>query len=122
MKYIKEFTIILGITMVGEWLNDILPLPVPAGVYGLFLLLILLCTGIIKLGDVENAGRLLLDIMPVLFIPASVGLMESYGTMKPILVPLVVISLVSTFVVMAVTGKVTEAVLKKTGRKGEKKS
>lgn len=122
MKYIKEFTIILGLTMVGEWLNYMLPLPIPAGVYGLFLLLVLLCSGIIKLGDVENAGNLLLDIMPVLFIPASVGLLESYGAMKTILVPLVVISLASTFVVMTVTGKVTEAILKKTDRRGEKKS
>lgn len=108
--------------MVGEWPNSILLLPIPAGVYGLFLLLLLLCTGIIKLGDVEHAGNLLLDIMPVLFIPASVRLLESYGVMKAILVPLVVISLASTFVVMIVTGKVTEAVLKRTGRTGDKKS
>lgn len=108
--------------MVGEWLNSILPMPIPAGVYGLFLLLLLLCTGIIKLGDVEHVGNLLLDIMPVMFIPASVGLLESFGAMKSILVPLVVISLISTFVVMVVTGKTGEAVLKKTGRKGDKES
>lgn len=122
MKYMKECTIILGLTMVGEWLNYKLPLPVPAGVYGLFLLLILLCTGIVKLGDVEATGNLLLDIMPILFIPASVGLLESYDAMKSILVPLVVISVVSTLVVMIVTGKVTEAVLKKTGGKGRKEA
>lgn len=122
MKYMKECTIILGLTMVGEGLNYKLPLPVPAGVYGLFLLLILLCTGIVKLGDVEATGNLLLDIMPILFIPASVGLLESYDAMKSILVPLVVISVVSTLVVMIVTGKVTEAVLKKTGGKGRKEA
>ena len=42
MKYIKESAIIFGITMIGEFLNKLLPLPVPAGVYGLFLLLLLL--------------------------------------------------------------------------------
>ena len=46
--------------------------------------------------------------MPILFIPASVGLIESYDAMKAILVPLVVTCLVSTIVVMGVTGKVTE--------------
>ncbi len=116
MKYVKESAIIFGITMIGEFLNKLLPLPVPAGVYGLFLLLILLCTGLLKLEDIEATGNFLLDIMPILFIPASVGLIESYETMKAILIPLVVISIVSTLVVMGVTGKVTElmiAVLKK---------
>ena len=121
MKYIKESAIIFGITMIGEFLNTILPLPVPAGVYGLFLLLILLCTGLLKLEDIEATGNFLLDIMPILFIPASVGLIESYDEMKTILVPLIVTCLVSTLVVMGVTGKVTElmvAVLKKKDAKG----
>ena len=60
MKYVKEFTIILGITLVGEWLKYILPMPVAAGVYGLFLLLFLLCTGIVKLGRIETTGNFLL--------------------------------------------------------------
>ena len=108
MKYIKESAIIFGITMIGEFLNELLPLPVPAGVYGLFLLLILLCTGLLKLQDIETTGNFLLEIMPILFIPASVGLIESYDAMKAILVPLIVTCLVSTLVVMGVTGKVTE--------------
>ncbi len=108
MKYIKESAIIFGITMIGEFLNELLPCPVPAGVYGLFLLLILLCTGLLKLQDIETTGNFLLEIMPILFIPASVGLIESYDAMKAILVPLIVTCLVSTLVVMGVTGKVTE--------------
>ena len=112
MKYIKESAIIFGITMIGEFLNELLPLPVPAGVYGLFLLLILLCTGLLKLNDIEATGNFLLEIMPILFIPASVGLIESYDAMKAILVPLIVICLISTVVVMGVTGKVTEFMVK----------
>ena len=45
MKYVKEVVIIFGITMVGELLNKFIPLPVPAGVYGLFILLGGLCSG-----------------------------------------------------------------------------
>ena len=66
MKYVKEIVIIFGITMVGELLNKFIPLPVPAGVYGLFILLGGLCSGIIKLSDVEVTGNLLLDLMPVM--------------------------------------------------------
>ena len=64
MKYVKEIVIIFGITMVGELLNMFIPLPVPAGVYGLFILLGGLCTKVISLSDVEVTGNLLLDLMP----------------------------------------------------------
>lgn len=119
MKYVKECVILFGITLIGELLNHVLPLPVPAGVYGLFLLLALLCTGILKLAEIEATGNFLLDIMPVLFIPASVGLIESYEEMQAILIPLGVICLASTMIVMAVTGKVTEAALRAGGKNGQ---
>ncbi len=118
MKFIKESAIIFGITLAGEILNAALPLPIPTGVYGLFLLLILLCTGIVKLQDVETAGGFLLDIMPILFVPATVGLMENYVELRAILVPLVVISVVSMLVVMIVTGKVAELIMRKDHRNG----
>lgn len=126
MKYMKEGAIIFGITLAGEALNHYLPFPVPSGVYGLFLLLVLLCTGILRLSDVEDTGNFLLDIMPILFIPASVGLIESYGDMKDFLIPLVVICFASTIVVMVVTGKVAELMIgdgkpKETGRRGAKR-
>lgn len=56
MKYLKEVAIIFGITMAGEFLNYLLPLPVPAGVYGLFILLLLLCAGTLKVEDVSEVG------------------------------------------------------------------
>ena len=111
MKYIRECFIIFGLTLAGEFLNKLLPLPVPAGVYGLFLLLVLLCVGILKLEQVEVTGNFLLDIMPVMFVPASVGLLESMGDLQAILVPVVVISMVSTVIVMAVTGIVADKML-----------
>lgn len=117
MRYVRECAIIFGITLVGEGLNLILPLPVPSGVYGLFLLLFLLCTKAVKLEDVEATGNFLLDIMPILFIPASVGLIESYKALRGILVPLVVICIVSTLAVMVVTGKMAEFMLSIGGRK-----
>lgn len=126
MKYVKESAIIFGITMIGEFFNELLPLPVPAGVYGLFLLLLLLCTGLLKLDDIEQP-EIFFWISPILFIPASVGLIESYDAMKAILVPLAVTCLVSTVIVMGVTGKVTEFMVsmlkKKNGKNaGEEKT
>ena len=112
MKYLKEVTIIFGITMLGEFLNYLLPFPVPSGVYGLFILLLMLCTGALHTEDVAEVGEFFLDTMPIMFIPASVGLIDSYDAMKAILIPLIVTCLVSTVVVMGVTGKVTEFMVK----------
>mgnify|MGYP002231230535 CR=1 FL=1 len=78
----EGIVIIFGITMVGELLNKFIPLPVPAGVYGLFILLGGLCSGIIKLSDVEVTGNLLLDLMPVMFIPAAVGIIDKIEELK----------------------------------------
>ncbi len=113
MKYLKEVAIIFGITMVGEVLNEIVPLPVPAGVYGLFLLLGLLCSKVIKLEDVSATGNLLLDLMPLMFVPAAVGLLEKYNELTAILVPFIVISAASTLIVMTVTGKTTEWIIRR---------
>lgn len=124
MKYLKEVAIIFGITMVGEILNKFIPLPVPAGVYGLFILLGLLCSKVVRLSDVAATGNLLLDLMPLMFIPAAVGLIEKFEELKAILVPFIVITVLSTFLVMTITGKAAEAVLngkEKAGKEREEK-
>ena len=76
MKYVRQIGIIWGMTMAGEFLNFLLPFPVPAGVYGLFLLLGALLTGVVKIESVEATGNFLMDIMSMMFIPATVGLVE----------------------------------------------
>lgn len=112
MKYLKQIGIIFGVSMAGELLNGLLPLPVPAGVYGLFLLLAGLCSGVIRLSDVEATGNLLLDMMTMMFIPATVGIMESWGQLKEVLLPYGIIIAVSTVLVMIVTGRTTQTVMK----------
>lgn len=112
MKYVKQAGIIFGITLTGELLNGILPLPVPAGVYGLFLLLAALIFGVVKLEWVEGTGNFLMDTMTMMFIPATVGIIESFDELKTVLVPFMLIIAVSTIVVMAVTGKVSQSMMK----------
>lgn len=116
MKYVKQFLIIIGISLAGEILKYILPLPIPASIYGMA---ILFCTfsGIIKLKDVRETGKFLIEIMPLMFIPAGVGLMSSWGVLKPLLVPVSVITVVSLVVVMAAGGLVSQAVIRITIKK-----
>ena len=114
--------IILLVSFAGELLKYIMPFPVPASIYGLIILFVLLETGILKLDAVKETSVFLIEIMPLMFIPAGVGLMESWGDLNSMLVEVIVIILVSTVLVMGISGKVTELVLKRTAtRKGAKK-
>ena len=114
MRYVKQIGIILGITLAGEVLNHVIPLPVPAGVYGLFIMLAALLSGAEKLEIVEGTGNFLMDTMTMMFIPATVGIVECIGEVKAVLIPFLIIIAVSTLLVMAVTGSMAQWVM---GRK-----
>lgn len=121
MKFLKQFFIILMISFIGEVLNQLLPLPIPASIYGMVLLFLLLFIGVIKLEDVKDTGKFLIEIMPVMFIPAGVGLMSSWGVLKPVLVPVSIITIISLILVMAVGGHVTQYIIKHSKKDKEDK-
>ena len=100
MKYISQFAIIITISFLGEILNRLIPLPIPASIYGMTILFILLTTGLLKLSAVRETGRFLIYVMPIMFIPPTVGLMESWGVMQEFLAAIVIISLLSTLAVL----------------------
>lgn len=111
MNYIKQFGIILGISFLGEILNICIPLPIPASIYGLVIMFLCLTTKIIQLSSVHETGKFLIKIMPIMFIPAAVGLIEAWSVLKPVFLPIIVIIIISTIVVMVVTGRVTQSLL-----------
>ena len=113
MKYLRQAAIILLVTCIGELLHYFLPLPIPASIYGLLLMFSLLLTHVVKLESVEAVGDLLVEIMPVMFIPAGVGLLDSWADLQAMLGPVCVITAVVTLIVMVVTGKVSDAMLSK---------
>lgn len=122
MRFIRQFGVILGVTFLGELCKLFIPLSVPASIYGLIFMLFFLCRGWIKVEQVEECGDFLVEIMPLMFIPAGVGLIDSIDVLKPILFPLIVITLVTTFFVMIVTGHVAQFILEgKNKRKEERR-
>jgi possible murein hydrolase regulator lrgA len=100
--------------------NKLLPLPVPAGVYGLIFMLIFLMQGIIPLDAVEQVGNFMLETMSIMFLPAAVGIMTVTKLLMPVLVPYLVIIVLSTIIVMAVTGLVSQRILKMTESREDK--
>ena len=115
MKFIKQLSIILSISFLAELMEVLIPLPVAASIYGLLLMLIGLITKLIPLEKVEGAADFLVEVMPILFVPPTVSIMVSVEALKEMLVPLVVISVVSTVLIMVTTGRVTQHIIRRKG-------
>lgn len=115
MKYLSQFLIIMGFTLAGEALQRLLPVPIPASVYGLALLFLALCTGIVKLPQVRETGLFLTSILPVLFVAPTVGIVEHWSLIRPQLLVILLILLASTVMAFGFSGKVTQFLIKKGG-------
>ncbi|RHO38956.1 CidA/LrgA family protein [Dorea sp. AM13-35] len=112
MKFIKQFDIILAISFIGEIMNYLIPLPVPASIYGLVLMLLCLHFGIVHIDSVKDSGKFLIEIMPLMFIPAAVGLIESWKTIGSKIGTYLIITVLSTIFVMIVAGHTTQAFIR----------
>ena len=117
MKYLKQVLIILFFTGLGEVLAYLIPFPIPAAIYGIVLMLIALGTGVLKTENVKDVSGFLISIMPVLFVPPAVRILEYWGIIAPNIAAIAIIAVVSTFLVFAVSSLVTNWLLKKKGGK-----
>lgn len=117
MKFMKQLSVIFSISLIAELMENLIPLPVAASVYGLVLMLAGLMTKIIPLEKVEGAADFLVEIMPVLFIPPTVSIMTSFDVLKQLFIPITVISVVSTILVMSVTGRTAQGIMRKKSAK-----
>lgn len=119
MRYMRQFGTILGVTCAGEIMKYYINIPIPASIYGLIIMLILLITGAVKVENVKGVATFLIEIMPLMFIPAAVGLLTSWEQLESILIPVSIITVATTIIVMVVSGKVTDFALKMGGKKDE---
>lgn len=112
MKYLTSIALILTISFAGELLNVLLPLPIPGSIYGLVLMLLCLVTGIFKLDHVKSVSDFLIGFMPIMFVSPAVGLITGYADYKKILIPIFLISVVTTVITIGVTGKTADFLIK----------
>ena len=117
MKLVKQFLIILAFSFAGEILHALLPLPIPASIYGIALLFTALQLRVVKVSDIAETSAFLIEIMPIMFIPAAVGLLKSWDVVKDSLAAYVAVTVVSTFVVMYAAGVVTQIIIKRGKRR-----
>jgi len=120
MKFVKQLAIILTVSLIAEFLEYVIPLPVAASMYGLVLMLLGLVPKVIPLEKVEGAADFLVDIMPIFFVPPTVGIMANVDALKEMLLPLCVISVLTTVLIMGVTGRVSQTIIRRSDKKQKK--
>ncbi|HEY5523825.1 MAG TPA: CidA/LrgA family protein [Clostridium sp.] len=120
MKLFREAIIILGIYLLGEFISEVLSLPIPGNILGMIILLFLLCTKIIKLEQIETIANFLLDHLAFFFIPAGVALMTSVDIIKDSWLKLIVVCIATTIIIIASTGLIVQYITRKNNKRGEK--
>ena len=116
MKYVKQFFIILIMAVLGGILNWLIPLPIPATVWGMLLMFIALMCGLVKLDQVEDTADFFMGIMPMLFVPLAVGLMDTWQILADYAMPIIIIVVASFFICYAVTGKTADIIISRSSR------
>lgn len=121
MKIFREAIIIFGIYLIGELISKVFSLPLPGNIIGLIILLTLLCTKTIKVEKVENVSTFFLDHLAFFFIPAGVGLLSSFDTIRNSLVSIFILCLITTAIVIVSTGLIVQFIIgiqEKSNKKG----
>lgn len=116
MKYLSQFCILLGFALLGEALQKLIPLPIPASVYGLVLLFLALCLKILKPEQVRQTGNFLTGILPVLFVAPAVGIVDHWALIRPNLLPIALLIAATTALTFGISGRLAQHFLKKEGK------
>lgn len=113
MKIVKQFAIILSILYLGYAIVSLFHLPIPANVIGMVLLIIALISKIIKLEDVEEVSKFIIQYLTIFFIAPSAGIMMYFNLFRKEFVAIFIPLLLSIILGFFVSGKVTELLMKK---------
>ena len=122
MKFFRESILLHSIYFAGEILSKLLNLPIPGSIVVMILLFVLLTSNIIKVEKVENLANFFLDHLAFFFIPASVGLMTSFASLKGSIFKIILLCILTTIIVIAVTGITVQFICNRKSIKEDKKS
>lgn len=116
MKYLSQFLIIMSFTLAGEALQRLIPISIPASIYGLTLLFLALCLKIVKLEQVREVGGFLTSLLPLLFVSPAVGIVDSWSLIQPQLLGICLLLVASTVLTFGISGSLTQLLMKKGGK------
>ena len=112
MSIMVELAIIFGTCLLSQGISAMLPFQFPASVISMLLLLLLLMVGIIKKQYIQRATNFLVGNMAFFFIPPCVGLIDHAATLGNCLIPFLIIAIITTPLIYAVTGWTIQLMMK----------
>ena len=121
MKIILQIGILLGICLAGELIAMVLPVPIPGSVLSMALVFVLLLSGLLKAEHIKEKTNFLMKNMAYFFIPAGVGILEHFETLKGSILPLLIICLITTVLTFAATAFTVRGVMALQERVGKRR-
>ena len=110
MKILRQAAIIAAVCAAAELIRYLVPLPIPASVYGLILMLLALLTGLIRPEQIETAADFLIAILPLLFVAPTVALVARLERLASLVVPILLLGIAGTTLVIGLSGRAAQAV------------
>ena len=108
MKYIRQFAIIMLFSLLGELCHLIIPIPIPASIYGMVLLFLSLAMRLLKVDAVKETGSFLVSLLPLLFVVPTVGLMGCWELIRDNILQIAILIVVTTILTFGVSGLLTK--------------
>ena len=105
----------MGFTLAGEALQRLVPVTIPASVWGLALLFAALCLKLVKVEQVKEVGAFMISILPVMFVGPTVGIVEHWALIRPQLLAIVLLLVASTMLTFGISGRLTQRFSRKGG-------
>lgn len=122
MSVMTQICVLFAICLAGEAVSAVLPIPMPASVLSMVILLILLGLRLLKPKQLQAESDFLLNNMALFFVPANVGILRYKDAVLSNFWPIFLISLLTTPLVFFVTGHVVQLTMKLLRRKEAKRS
>lgn len=110
---IMQIALLFLISIAMDWIADLLHLPIPGSILGIFVLFALLKSNIIKLNWIEQGANLLLGELLLFFVPAAVAIIQYIPLMESVGLRILTVVACSTFVVMTSSGLLASRIAKR---------
>ena len=121
LKYLFQFCVIMLFVSLGHILESLIPLPIAGSIYGLVLLFLALCTGVVKLAWVDDVATWLHGIMGLFFVAPAVAIIDVWADIRGIWPALVLLLVAAYVVTMIITGITADRLIGGNERRGAKK-
>lgn len=108
VRIVVHILFLYGILFIGDFIQEILKIPIPGSVIGMLLFFLLLKSGIVKLAWIQEGTSLLLRHLTLFFIPVTVGFIEYLELFSGRGLLLLLTAVISTALVMGISGLVSD--------------